>query len=115
MRVCVAGEIDLAASEALTSRLRRLRAKNAHIQLDLSHVEFIDSTGVHVLTEQTADARRHGERLEVAAMCRGRSGAFSSCLGSRRFSNVRELRPHFPDSRWPSWRLGQRALSGSRR
>jgi anti-anti-sigma factor len=57
------GELDLATAPRLDDRLRQLRAENRRVRLDLSELEFMDSTGLRVLIE-AANAGR-GWQFEV--------------------------------------------------
>jgi anti-anti-sigma factor len=69
----VAGELDLATAPALEDRLNQLRAARLcesredrrWIVLDLSRLEFIDSTGVKVLFQAFHYAQSDGWRLEI--------------------------------------------------
>jgi len=72
-RLAVAGELDLATAPALEDRLNRLRAERLReprddrrwVVLDLSRLEFIDSTGVKVLFQAINYAQSDGWRLEI--------------------------------------------------
>ncbi len=48
-QVQVAGEIDLSSKDQLEDRLSELCTMAPHVDLDLSEVSFIDSTGVNML------------------------------------------------------------------
>jgi anti-anti-sigma factor len=69
----VAGELDLSTAPALEHRLNELRAdrlgaprdNRRWVVLDLSRLDFIDSTGVRVLFEAIHYARSEGWRLEI--------------------------------------------------
>jgi anti-anti-sigma factor len=69
----VAGELDLATAPVLETRLRELQADRLRVPrddrrwvvLDLSRLEFIDSTGVRVLFQAIHYARNGGWRLEI--------------------------------------------------
>jgi anti-anti-sigma factor len=74
-RLSVAGELDLATAPALehqlkglrTDRLRLARFARLPVLLDLSKLEFMDSTGVGVLFRAISWARNGGWRLEIAS------------------------------------------------
>jgi anti-anti-sigma factor len=66
VRLTVAGEIDLTSAPALHNRLKELAAAGERVRLDLSGVDFIDSTGLHVLIENLADTGSDGWHLEIA-------------------------------------------------
>jgi anti-sigma B factor antagonist len=65
LRVLVRGELDLTVAAQLEERLRDLRREGARVRLDLSRLEFIDSSGLRVVTLAAIDARRDGWDLEV--------------------------------------------------
>jgi len=47
--LAAAGELDMANAPAFTSELTRLEASGAPLRIDLSELEFIDSTGIAIL------------------------------------------------------------------
>ncbi len=47
--VVVTGELDIASRDVLASRLDNAMERFPHVQVDLSGVTFIDSTGLHAL------------------------------------------------------------------
>jgi anti-anti-sigma factor len=69
----VAGELDMATAPALETRLSELRADRLQaprdsrrwVVLDLSRLDFIDSTGVKVLFQAVEFARSGGWRVEI--------------------------------------------------
>jgi anti-anti-sigma factor len=65
-RLRLLGELDLSVSEDLAERLRELRRAGENVRLDLSELEFIDSSGIRTLVMELREARQHGSRLEVA-------------------------------------------------
>jgi anti-anti-sigma factor len=56
MRLAVTGELDLANVGELENRLHQLRAENAHVELDLSGLDFMDAAGLRVLAGAMASA-----------------------------------------------------------
>lgn len=60
------GELDMGSTRILEDRLTRLRAKKRPVVLDLAELQFIDSTGLHLLVRATADAKTHGWDLRIA-------------------------------------------------
>jgi len=66
VRVAVAGELDMATVPELEGMLRHARADARLVVLDLRELEFIDSSGVHLLLAATRRAREAGGRLLVA-------------------------------------------------
>ena len=60
------GELDLATAEELERELLRVESTDAlAIVLDLSTLEFIDSTGVRVLIQADARSRANSDRLAL--------------------------------------------------
>jgi anti-anti-sigma factor len=64
--LALAGELDLATAPMLRLRLRELREAKVKVQLDLSEVSFIDSSGAHAITDALHDARAAGQELQIA-------------------------------------------------
>jgi anti-anti-sigma factor len=62
----LSGELDLASASALGERLDDLRAGNQQVCLDLSNLDFMDSSGIALLVKAVEDARQDGWALEVA-------------------------------------------------
>src|SRR5947209_4469183 len=65
LRLVLSGELDLASAPTLERRLAQLRADQCAIRLDLSKLEFMDSTGLHLLIRELGEARSNGWRLEI--------------------------------------------------
>jgi anti-sigma B factor antagonist len=62
----LSGDLDIAATDELQSRLDALREDGASpVVLDLSELEFIDSSGLACITRAIRDARQEGRELEV--------------------------------------------------
>jgi anti-sigma B factor antagonist len=57
LRLSLTGELDLGSAPALDERLASLRARKRRVSLDLSGLEFIDSTGLHLLIRELGEAR----------------------------------------------------------
>jgi anti-sigma B factor antagonist len=64
-RVTLIGELDIAVSDAVEERLRHLREQGRSVRLDLSQLDFIDSSGVRVIVLGLRHARQDGRELEV--------------------------------------------------
>jgi anti-sigma B factor antagonist len=62
-QVKVSGELDLLTAPELQAALEPLQAQGAGIELDLSELEFIDSTGVHLVLQTYQASRRDGWEL----------------------------------------------------
>jgi anti-anti-sigma factor len=65
LRLSLTGELDIGSTPTLEDRLTRLRVKKMAVRLDLSQLEFIDSTGLHLLIRALGDARIDGWQLEI--------------------------------------------------
>src|SRR5262245_37342458 len=66
--LAVAGEIDCATILLLRDALDELvHSSGREVWVDLTDVEFMDSTGVHALLEARAQLARDGRRLAVIA------------------------------------------------
>jgi anti-anti-sigma factor len=65
-RLDLIGELDLAVAPAVTARVQELAGDGCVIHLDLSRLDFIDSTGIRELLEAVAASRRDGWQLEVS-------------------------------------------------
>jgi anti-sigma B factor antagonist len=64
-RLTLTGELDLAAVPVLEARLEELGAERQPVQLDLSELEFIDSTGLHLLVRWVTAAGENGGSVEI--------------------------------------------------
>jgi anti-sigma B factor antagonist len=65
LRLSVTGELDLGSSPALEERLAGLRAQKRPVSLDLSRLEFMDSTGLHLLIRAFAEAEADHWELQI--------------------------------------------------
>ncbi len=62
----VEGEIDIASAPLLEAELERAQGSDAEtIVVDLDEVDFIDSTGLHVLIRHSALSSQNGGRLRL--------------------------------------------------
>jgi anti-sigma B factor antagonist len=66
VRVAVAGELDMATVPELDLTLRHAQADARVVVLDLRELDFIDSSGAHLLLAAGRRAREAGGRLLVA-------------------------------------------------
>ena len=64
-RLRLVGELDQATARGLSQRLDELKRSGAMVRLDLSGLDFIDSSGVRTLLLSLRDARGDGWQLEV--------------------------------------------------
>lgn len=74
--VSAKGEIDLASAPLLTAILHRVSRLDAPVLLDLSAVEFMDTSGLHALEDASSGAERLGRRLTIGPV----SGAVTRIL-----------------------------------
>lgn len=65
LRLFLTGELDIASVPLLQDRLSRLRASALAVRLDLSKLDFIDSTGLHALIQAINDASADGWQLQI--------------------------------------------------
>lgn len=65
LRLSLQGELDFASTRVLDDRLTRLRAKRHAVRLDLSKLEFIDSTGLHLLIRALGEARSTDWKFQI--------------------------------------------------
>lgn len=65
VRLAVSGELDLLTAPVLRARLEQLRGQHQSVHLDLAKLDFIDSTGIHLLVDACAEARQNGWNLEI--------------------------------------------------
>ena len=63
----LSGELDVVSAPALEQHLNEaLSSPDAHVTLDLSDLQFVDSAGVSVLIKAKKDAESHGRTLVLA-------------------------------------------------
>jgi anti-anti-sigma factor len=65
LRLLLTGELDLASVPLLEDRLSRLAGAQVAVCLDLSRLEFIDSTGLHAVIRAMNEASANGWRLQI--------------------------------------------------
>lgn len=65
LRLMLIGELDVAAIDHLSTRLRELRKAGYPVRLDLSELQFIDSSGIQEVIRALSDARHDGWNLGV--------------------------------------------------
>jgi anti-sigma B factor antagonist len=65
VRLALVGELDIAVADRVEERFRQLREDNRQVLLDLSQLEFIDSSGVRAIVLGLKHARQGGHPLEV--------------------------------------------------
>lgn len=62
------GEVDLSATEDLAAAVRPCLANGASVELDLSEVAFIDSSGLGTLVQLLKEAARNGGSLTLTGV-----------------------------------------------
>ena len=65
--LALTGDLDLASAEQLVQQVRRTLTE-AHppgLVIDVEHLEFCDSTGVHALIQARRQAHQHGTTFQV--------------------------------------------------
>jgi anti-anti-sigma factor len=65
-RLMLVGELDLVTADRAREAIRRVQDKTAALICDLGDVWFVDLSGLRVLLEAAARARRTGARLTIA-------------------------------------------------
>ena len=65
VRLSLLGELDHASALGLEGQLSELKKSREPARLDLSRLEFIDSSGVRILVVGVRDARRENWQLEI--------------------------------------------------
>jgi anti-anti-sigma factor len=67
VRVCVEGELALTSSSLLELAVERELEADSDILLDLSKIDFIDSTGLRAMTALVRSAKANGRKLKLSA------------------------------------------------
>lgn len=65
MCLSLSGELDRAAAMILEGRLASLRVPRSPVRLDLSHLDFIDSSGIRLLIQTIGEARLKHWDVEI--------------------------------------------------
>jgi anti-sigma B factor antagonist len=67
-RLALSGELDLASADQLEDAIHKAEeADDLRVVVDLSDLEFMDSTGLSVLLRAQARSRENGQRLSFKA------------------------------------------------
>jgi anti-sigma B factor antagonist len=64
-RLTLVGELDIAVADGVEERLSQLREQRRPARIDLSQLDFIDSSGVRTIVLGLKHARAGGQDLEV--------------------------------------------------
>ena len=65
VRLSLTGELDRWSAPILEDRLSSMRAKRSPVRLNLSRLQFIDSTGIRILIQSVGDARMKGWEFHI--------------------------------------------------
>lgn len=65
VRLILSEELDLAVAQMLGDRLGMLRDEGHAVRLDLTELQFIDSSGLRELIAACSEARSGGGRLDI--------------------------------------------------
>jgi anti-sigma B factor antagonist len=85
VRLMLIGELDFAVVEYLSTRLRELRKGGYPVRLDLSELQFVDSSGVHEILRAISDARRDGWQLDIDGPLTDQVARTLELVGARTF------------------------------
>ena len=80
MHLFVAGELDISTAPTLRERIRQAREAGAHLRIDLSGLEFIDSGGVHVLLDAIRDPRADDWQVKIEPRPNGQARRYLDLL-----------------------------------
>lgn len=85
LRLMLIGELDVAMIKHLSMRLRELRKGGYPVRLDLSALEFIDSSGIQEIIREISAARREGWELQVDGPMTDQVARALELVGARAF------------------------------
>jgi anti-anti-sigma factor len=85
VRLMLIGELDVAVVDHLSTRLRELRKGGYTVRLDLSELQFVDSSGIQEIIREVSDARRDGWQLAVDGLMTDQVARTVDLVGARTF------------------------------
>jgi anti-anti-sigma factor len=85
LRLALVGELDVAVVEQLADRLHELRRGGYTVRLDLSRLDFIDSTGLRELMTAVGDSRRDGQQVEISDQLTDQVARVLDLVGARSY------------------------------
>jgi anti-anti-sigma factor len=85
LRLMLIGELDVAVIDHLSLRLRQLRKEGYPVSLDLSTLQFIDSSGIQEIIREVASARRDGWALAIDGPLTEQVARTVDLVGARTF------------------------------
>jgi anti-sigma B factor antagonist len=71
VRLTLVGELDIAVADQLTRRVHELATARQRIRLDLSQLDFVDSTGLRAVIGAVMESERDGFELEIVPEVNG--------------------------------------------
>jgi anti-sigma B factor antagonist len=89
--IAVAGELDIATAPELCARLDRSRmVRRPRLLVDLSDVDFCDSTGLRALLGAASEVRAHGGRFAIVCPPRGDVARLLDIVGAAEWLAIHE-------------------------
>jgi anti-anti-sigma factor len=85
LRLMLIGELDVAVSDHLSTRLHELRKAGYRVRIDLSELQFIDSSGIQEIIRELIAARHDGWPLEVDGPMTEQVARTVELVGARTF------------------------------
>jgi anti-sigma B factor antagonist len=100
--IAVAGELDIATAPELCARLDSSRAsRRPRLMVDLTKVDFCDSTGLRALLGAASEVRAHGGRFAIVCPPSGDVARLLNIVGAAEWMAIHAD----PDSGLASLRL----------
>ena len=93
LQLSLVGELDLAAAPALERRLHELRVQQRAVRIDLSRLEFIDSSGLRVLLAAWNHRREAGWSFEIGSELPPQAAQLLRLTGTDHIVGGREPNP----------------------
>jgi len=85
LRLMLIGELDVAVIDHLSTRVRELRKGGYPVRLDLSELEFIDSSGIQEIIREVSAAREGDLELVVDHQMTDQVARTVDLVGAREF------------------------------
>ena len=87
----VAGELDIATAPELCARLDASRSvRRPRMLVDLTDVDFCDSTGLRALLGAASEVRAHGGRFEIACAPAGSVARLLDVVGASEWMTIHD-------------------------
>jgi anti-anti-sigma factor len=81
IRVVVEGELALTSADELERVVERELVQRRHVLLDLSRIDFIDSTGLRAMTTLVRAAKANGRQLKLNSELPGHARRLMEIVG----------------------------------